>query len=575
MAIPLLVAGGIAAGTGLAAGLGSRSRRRQLQDVWQGLGPSPGGVGARGEDYGTLGNLYDPFFENWRDARFGAGHLTQSLDEDYYSSRDQADRYRDWMDREYGYPEGGGYGLGQTYSAEEAADINRYPQWQRGMASADDLYDNYLTQDEIAQIMGDPNAAFNYFSDGSDSIYRDLEGYEGLTYDALAEGDRNLRGLGDEYYTGTGDRLAAGSSRVRDAAYNKGLGVREGWGQELRDVATDPNLLESADFMREYRWNPEDQQNLEAQAGTAVGARYRNAINDLEMQAAAQGLTSPMAMAAMRERYEREGAKEAADATTGAKTEGKRLGMDAAMGRERTRLGARQAQAQMELGALSEAEQTRLAAERAKAGIATQAELALLDQNLSSLDKVQNFRAAQERYLNANRLNAYDTQSRLRLGANQFVLDRGAQLRQEGERDTSGRAASIASHRTNTNLANIDTRHRQNLDVEDRAARGAETVANQRLNFERERRGYGTGMFGAYNQSRLTTQGQRTGLQMGRWGAANSAASGLGNYDINRRELQLRLQQGLTGLPTPWESAIQAGAGAFQGARGGRGKGDD
>jgi hypothetical protein len=90
------------------------------------------------------------------------------------------------------------------------------------------------------------------------------------------------------------------------------------------------------DYASKIEMSPEEKQGIVTGAGITAGNRYRSAVDATERSAKAAGM-NPMGVAAHRQRMEREGAGEAADAMTQARV---RAG-DASAGRATTVMGAK------------------------------------------------------------------------------------------------------------------------------------------------------------------------------------------------------------------------------------------
>lgn len=118
-------------------------------------------------------------------------------------------------------------------------------------------------------------------------------------------------------------------------------------------TAIDPSKLGlSGAFQQGYQFGPGDMQNIVDQAGRTVGVRTQSEQDQLERAAAAQGQTSPLALAAAESRIKYGGDIGAADAMTAARIQAKQLGLQTTLGQEQMRLGSEQDISGRQIGAI-------------------------------------------------------------------------------------------------------------------------------------------------------------------------------------------------------------------------------
>lgn len=507
-------------------------------------------------DYGSTYNYgypHDMLYANWWDARNRNPQMEGDIQTGIQQSRANQGRYQRAGDQAYASGgidpltgnyrfDAGSYQPGQIYSPAEQEQMARENQLYGGMTTPDQFNQWGLQPDEISSIMGDPYAGMNYFNPVAGNIYTDQDFTEQRGFDRLNEAHRNIRGDIGQYQRGAQGLLDSGGGRIRGTLDQGETGVR--------GTYNDPRLSVSGDFMQNYQFGDKDITDLETQAGRAVGARYQGAMNDLEMQAAANDITNPLGVAALKERYLRESAAEGADAQVGARVAGRGLQLATTKGREDTRLGAEQTRAGMALeGELN------------LSGRRTAAEQRLLDQGLATEADLARMRMEGEQYLGTTALNENRELGAMRQLNNRYIGATGSQLAMAGDAAATGRARDIANNRQQTARDVDNTRYQQNFQTQGMLGDRYRDIANQRLDFEKERRGYLAGNTGMYYQGGLTGQGQQVGAYGARTGAQNTAG---GNYARDWRtgeELELARRNSPTGL----ERGIAAGLGVLSG----------
>lgn len=518
-------------------------------------------------------NLYDPMYADWMNYAFGP--------EQEQITNENRDMWAGlWGDRGRRQEEGDHlYGENssdsQYYRPQEQENMRRYQERYGAQTTPEEYASMYLSPEEQQAMGGDPFAAYNRFQQDASRMQSDLDTQEGRTFDTLGEQERNLRGAGDSYRQGASRALAAGGRGMRDAAYSEDLAMDPSLrGSQMarigetasgvRGMHNDPNILASQDFMENYKFGPEDTGDLEHLASSSVGNRYQSEVEDIGRKAAAGGNSSPMALAAYRERANRNAAKEAADASVGARVQGRGMELETTRGREDVRLGAAQNRARlgsanelalgdMALGEGRNLEQMRLGAEANRRGMQMTAEDRLMQSQLGNERDQAGFNADNERYLGTSRLGAYSGLGNARQQQGQFIAGTGAGLTQFGESEAARRAGENATNRQQTQRYSAGERYRQGTGTANDMARIEQQIADQRLGFGQERRGYVAGQQAAAQSGALTSMGQRQNFYGQRGNLRNQASSNLGQYDLGRRQQDFatqtpsRLQRGLAG----------------------------
>ena len=246
----------------------------------------------------TTAEPVDAFAQN----RIAAADYTnQSMDDLTASANRNAGDYQSFKNQAYSGQ--GGYGdvLAGTagYSAQELQGMYQSDLINSGMATDTQLGQYNYTDAEKSAITGDPMAGLNTFQSG-------MTGVNSATTDAAALG---LGAVGE----------------MKDMYGN----------------AIDPSKLGlSADYLENYNVSPLDMQNIRDSAGRTVGLNAQSEIDRLSRAAAAQGSTSPLALASAMTRRSYTGDINAATAMTDADIKARQLGLTVAANREAMRLGS-------------------------------------------------------------------------------------------------------------------------------------------------------------------------------------------------------------------------------------------
>lgn len=505
-------------------------------------------------DYGK--DPYDPLYSNWYNSAYGPEQeqLTGEGRDMWADMWGDRSRYQQQADHLYG----GDATDSQFYNPQEQEGMRRTHERYGAQTTPEEYAAMFMTPEEIQASGGDPWAGLNRFDQEAQGIRSDIDTQEQRSFDTLNEQDRNVRSVGDRYRTGASGALGRGATGMRGAAYNQDL---EGTGSSVRGLYNDPNIRASADFMENYKFGPEDTQDLEQLASSAVGTRYASEVEDIARKAAAQGNTSPMALAAMRERANQAAAREGADASVGARVQGRGLELETTRGREDVRLGAEQNRAR--LGTSSELALGDMS-QRQRA-MQLSAEQSIRDAELGNESDQARFNAGNEQNLADARLRTYGDIGARRGRAGEFIAGTGAGLAQGGDDRATSRANDLARNRQDTQRYTVGQRYNQGRQTALDSADIERGIADQRLDFNRERRGYTAGMQSGSQAGALTSMGQRQNFYGTRGNLRNQSGSTLGNYDLQRRDQAFRD----FGLPSRTERGISAAAGAFMGAGGG------
>ena len=470
------------------------------------------------------GNNLKQMISNDRDLALGRG------DELFQQSKDRAanegqvrSNYRAYGDEVYDGMIGGRGG----YSPEERDAIMRESDFDGFMTNQGGYNENFLSDDERSQIAGKPwNRAAYFDPDSMTARQNESADKQRGAVDDMGRGmyeslDGKL-GLSDEYSRNVDSTLSGAESRVRGAY--------------------DPTAMRAnADSLNRIKMTPKEEQAIVTKAGISGGLKYRAATGEMEKKARAAGM-NPTAVAAMRNRYMRNAAADAADAMTGARVQAS----NARSGREAT------------------AENIRMGGERSVADIGTGTEMALANQRLNAGTTREGMRLDSERDISSRRADVAKTIGQTRLGAEQGINSQQRQQAQYNattgtematgiERDEADRAKYIASNRQGVNRANQQQQYQQGAGRNEALSGRATQVAGARRADAQEGRGWIRDQAGVSNQNaqnEYNRQGQTYATQ-GQLAQGTTA-----------------MQQKQDAQPKWWEKLIGAGAqaaGAFAG----------
>jgi hypothetical protein len=342
----------------------------------------------------------------------------------------------------------------------------------------------------------------------------------------------------------------------------------------------DPKYLALSDeFTNRYDVGERDFQNIRDVAGRRAGLLGQSRQEEIERSAAAAGNTSPLALAAAKNRAGYYGDMASADSAVQADIEARRLGLNTTMGRETMRLGAerdisgRATGAVENLAGMSERarrdyENMRLGSERDIANRATGALQHLSGMSESTARDYEDMRMGAARDVSNRMMERANVAGGRRLGAEQDISAAQQDLgryqtgtiigqTQYGESEAQRRSQDLATQRQQATGQGIDTRFEQGYGASGALAGRYGGVFGQQKAEEAEGRGFLTGQQAAAQEGGLTSAQQRIGA-----GAVQLAG-------IND---PLQTILGLKTTPSTWErlvgTGIQAGGSIAGGALG-------
>lgn len=405
-----------------------------------------------------------------------------------------AEGYRNQADSAYG-----GLQAQSGYTPGQEGQINvDYSKYQ---TDPNALQQRQLTSDEQSGIAGDPSAGFNA---------RDPSGI----LDATNQGNANLEtattglqlGLKGSYdpsqvnesgtYGDTASKVVTGETGKLDTA-NTAAGL-----------SLDPA------FAGRYRMTPQQQQDIVTAAGTTVGNAAQTQKDDIARRAAAEGNTSPAALAAMEARIQNQAEATAGDSMTNARI----AASNAAAQREQTLQGMELGSAQDIASRQAQAAETESSQfmDAAKAnelmrmsGAKTVADLGLTAANIGGQAGINTAGKEQQMDVNAAALNQQTAVGQTDLA----------------EQEAAARAAALAANRQGTTADIQNTEYGQGMQTGAATSGGAQTTGNAQIAGMNSYRNYLTGQQGAAQTGATTATGQQI-QNMGTQGNLVNTASG-------------------------------------------------
>lgn len=520
----------------------------------------------------------------------------------------------------------------QQYQGAATDALNRLNQTpgftpeEAGKIGAD--YSQYnTTPGEYAGMTGDPNAPVRDLITNQQNLQGGmLNAYQGNLGAQLGQYSTNLGGAADEFGANTRGVQDAGAGDVRgavgkltsgaDTAQNTGAGnvrgaygaldsgldtaqqtgagnVRGAYGSldsgltdaqgkfgALNDAVNDPSLGFDPNGT-EKQLTDTDVQNMRTSAGVSAGNQFRTAEDTLERQAAAQGNTSPAALAALRQQLVTQNAVTAGNVENDAEIAAKQAQFNRAQGIETQRAGAAQTQQGMRANAAT----TQEAAAQAAAGQSGQARISA-EQQLAQQAQ-QNATTAGQAKLNAEQGISQQAQQNAaftgqagltaeqQLAAQKLGVETNASQAKIDQANTIGKAAldtannygQFSTNEANTMTGqqlqaeqtaeqaaaqrakdNAATKYSQGTGSQQLTSQGAQTIGNAR------QAGEGAYRTGVAQQQGLAQQGAQgaTNAQLGAYGTqttgTNSAANGQASFEAGKSSLGDSLGKGLSSL---------------------------
>lgn len=417
--------------------------------------------------------------------------------------------------------QGQGNGL-QTQFGNEYLNQNGLEGGYRGQADSaySDLRVNpgYSASDAAA-IQGNPSAGFQYYNPSE--LRGDASGYASDLQSAANRGQQYLQAAPTNqvnWQGGINKNLdTAGTEAVGGLQAGLGSAV-SGYGDNLNS-AVDPSKLTVGSQLNGYQLSPEEAQNIRDVAAQTTQGQYGKMSQQAQLQAEAQGNTSPAALAAIQENLGRQGAIDAGNAASQAELAANQTAANRKLTATQTNLGANQTLAQLQA------------------------------QNATNLQGAQSNAANQiygaKQGTAANLANT-ETQANESIAANQGTAANQAANLGYNAAQTGG-AQKIA---TDTGLQSTGQGLATGADTA--SSNRATTTANQNIAGQNTYRNYLTGQQGAAQTAAATAGGQQLSAYGGttsaygaQHGAINNANASAGNVAVGANSTSQNLDRSL------------------------------
>ena len=463
---------------------------------------------------------------------------------------------------------------GNVIAQQGGNELNYYGPLQQQYTGAENQALNELeatpgfTPDQSAQINAD-YSQFNTTPDQYSGITNtlgtgvgaetgSLTNYGQNVGQQLANYETNLSGEVGNYDTWTGAANTAYGQNVNAALGQAGTGIgtatsglatglqqAQGAFQPL-NAAVNNTALGFDPNQTEQQLTPAQQQAMVTAAGTTVGNQFQQAEDTLQQQAAAQGNTSPAALAAMRQQLVTQEAATAGDTMTQAAIQAEQAGFQQASSIEQQREAATQTQAGLQATAATteEAAAQAAAAQAGQTNVAAQEYLA--GQGVAGQEAIGAENANTAAQAGAQGIAAANTIGQENVGqeANygQFAT---------GEQNT------ITGQNYNNALTQAQMQYQQGTGSQQLTSQGAQAVGNA------QQAGMASYRSGVAGQEAQAQQGGQAAVQaeQGAYGTQtsgiNQATQTQANYAIGKPSLGDQLASGLVqslfaegGVPT-------------------------
>jgi hypothetical protein len=425
------------------------------------------------------------------------------------------------------------------YNADEAAKIGT--DYNQLKTSPQSLQDRFLNSGEQAGIRGNPNDPRNTMNAGVDAEGKQLNSFgENLGGQLsnlsageggqLAKYESNVGSQAGKLESNVGGQLANEQRNVTGAVggLSSGLTAAQGKFGKLDTAVNDPALNFDPNAT-EKQYTDQDVQDEINAAGRSVGVKTQAEKDDIERRAAAQGNSSPAAIAAMQQRQDLQGGVQGADAETDARIAAKQAQYERAAGIEGQREGAVKTQTGFKAGAATTEEQQAQAAAGLAGTTDVNANLNLGHEGVAAGENV-----------GAQTIGAAEDVGKAGVGVAQDVGHAGVagaedyghtavneasdaagktyQAANTAEQNAAAREQFLGQNRQATTGDVQNTQFGQGMTTAGANSTGAQTLGNARIAGETAVRNYNTGQQAAATQAgqaARTNQVQNFGVQSG------------------------------------------------------------
>jgi hypothetical protein len=433
--------------------------------------------------------------------------------------------------------------LQQQYTGAEDQALNNLQQTpgftpdQASQINTD--YSQYnTTPDQYSQEAGDPNAPVNTLNAGVSDEGAMLNQYQANLGGEVGQYGQDLSGAVSQFGTGADAALSGAGTGVGGAVsgLQSGLASAQGAFDPL-NTAVNNKALGFDPNSTEQQLTPQQQQAMVTAAGTTVGNQFQTAEDTLERQAAAQGNTSPAALAALRQQLVTQEAATAGDTMTQASIAAEQAGFQQASSIEQQREGAVQAQTGLQATAAT----TEEAAAQAAAGLGGQAAIGaqqtLGQEGIGVAENVGQQQITAANNVGQANINAANTYGQFSTGEENTMANQQYGAQATAEQEAAARAAQIAQQQYGQGTGSAQL-----------TSQGAQTVGAAQQAGEAA---YRSGVAGQESQAQQGGQSAQQ-TELGAYGTQtsgiNSAASSQGNFSIGKPSLGDQLGKSVAGL---------------------------
>lgn len=393
------------------------------------------------------------------------------------------------------------------------------------------------TDKETSAINGNPNAGFNYYDPSkltgdvdanAAGLDKSVGDYRSGLNDAAGSASSGVRGAAGKYGQDLSGAAQAGADKLGGAAsdelgyqggvYNYLRGENEGSYKDLDkglDQAVDPNKLGlSKDFTNNYQLTDKQGENIRDVAGNTVRGQYQKLSDEVESRAAAEGNSSPAAIAASKQQLMRQGAIDAGDAMSNAE-----------LNVNNTAAQRQQTQENMRLGTEQDISGREASAAQSRYGARTGAANTLTAQEQQGIATNTGHRQAADSQAASMGYDAAARGGQANIDAAKVAGDYGYSAAGSG-----GQAALDASRYSGAQKLATDTGVQSTgqglaVNADNTGSSRATGVAGARIAGQDKVRGYQTAQQGAAQQGTQTATGQQIQSQGTQGALANQATS--------------------------------------------------
>lgn len=448
------------------------------------------------------GNRIDEKIANDRIMAYaGGGMLQQNLQNWTNYNQGELGNWQDMMASAYDPSNPANMG----YTDEEMSSIMNDPYLRSLQLSPEEQQANFLTEGEQQGWMGNPREALSQLAQDESGMDVAQQDRTRFVNQALNSQDQNVRYGLDQANTGLGNALNSYGGNTR--------AVMGGWAGNVRPYVDPTALNISNEYSRNYNVTPLDMQRIREQAGRTVATREQADEDALMRAANAQGNTTPMALATMRDRMRQTGEINAANAMSDAEIKAKELQLNTTQNRENTRLGAAQNYANLGVGA-----------ENTLGSSALSNEQGLGQAQIGAEQYLGNLRQQAEQYLGNSRIANQQQLGAANVANAQFGAATNLGAFQTADQQGAARAAGMAQNRQATNQANQAQTFGRGQYIYGNENQNNTNFANNRLSGLQNYRTYLGGQANQANQNVTIGNQQQAGVFGTMTGAANKAS---------------------------------------------------